>query len=121
MESACRSPSSPPARSCWGWRAGLLSTSGPLRPPRGEHARRDEADAAGGAVRILLQAAFDLLIFALHLLGHRGARFAERGLEFGHRHRPGVDRPAQGGEAGAADEVLEIGAGEALAAPRDGI
>ena len=85
-----------------------------LRPARGEHARRDEADPAAGAPRLLLQLVLDLVIVALHLLGHRGAGVEEGALEIGHRHFLGLDRFAQREQAGAADQILEIGAGEAL-------
>ena len=62
-----------------------------LRPPRREHARLDEADAAGAA-RLLLQALLDAVILILHLGRHRGAGVLQRVLEMRHRDLGRVDR-----------------------------
>ncbi len=64
--------------------------------------------------RVLLQTVLDLLIFELHFGRHRGAGLGERPFEMLHRHRHRLDRAAQREHAGAADQILEVGAGEAL-------
>ena len=72
-----------------------LQAQGPFGPRGVSMPGRDEADAAGRAVRVLLQAGLDLLIFALHLLGHRGAGFAERAS----RTRPSSPCPPRSSRA----------------------
>ena len=80
---------------------------------------KHEADAAQRPRRLALQRLLDALIFLEHLGRDRGAGLAQRGLEVGHRHLGRVEPAAKRGQAGAADEVLEVGAGEALGPLRD--
>ncbi len=67
-----------------------------------------------GRVASLFSVSWMRCIFLEHLRGDRGAGFAERGFEVGHRDLAGVEPAAKRGQAGAADQVLEVGAGEAL-------
>src|SRR3546814_17210209 len=45
-----------------------------------------------------------------------GARVFQRGFEILHRHRVAVHRALERGEAGTADQILEVDAGEAVGA-----
>ena len=99
--------------------AGAGSTRPPSCPAfprraRTKHSGKDEADAADRPHRVALQRVLDPGIFVEHLLGHRRAGFGQRGFEIGHRHRACVEPAAKRGQPGAADEIFEVGAGEAL-------
>src|SRR5690242_15832772 len=92
---------------------GLAALLGP------KHSWKNEADAAERPRRIALQRFLDSGIFLQHLRRDGGASLAERHLEILHRHLARIEPPPERGETGAANEVLEVGAGETVGALRD--
>src|SRR4051812_42138018 len=82
--------------------------------PRPKRPRQHEPDPAHWASRLALQSLPDPVIFLEHLGRDRRPGIAERGLEIGHRDLGGIEPPAERREAGTANQILEIGAGEAI-------
>ena len=88
---------------------------------RFHHAFVDEAEVRDGH-GALLQLALHLFIFLFHLRGDGGAAVFQRLVEVGLGHTVGrTVGPADGIEAGAAGDVLEVRAGEALGLRGDGL
>src|SRR6185437_8864667 len=81
---------------------------------RMEHSRKHEADPAERPRRVALQCFLDPVIFLEHFRSDRGAGLDQRDLEILHRHFARVEPATKRREAGSSNEVLKVGASEAL-------
>ena len=94
----------------------------PCRPRRVSGAFREARSRCPSARTASLFSVFWMRSYSSSIRRRdRSARLDQRGFEVGHRHFLRVEPAPKRGEAGAADEILEVGAGEALGSLRQRI